>query len=131
MLVRSKSVADTMSRYLIQRIEENPLIEMHYSSELTGLEGDGHLEQVSWIDKESDGDIDPSDPACFRDGGRITRRPPGSLDAWPWIAKASCSPAATWRRRPLRCRGPCQGRPTCWRQACPAFSWLAMRDRET
>jgi thioredoxin reductase (NADPH) len=53
MLVRSKSVADTMSRYLIQRIEENPLIAMHYSSELTSLEGEGHLEQVSWIDKES------------------------------------------------------------------------------
>ena len=53
MLVRSKSVTDTMSRYLIQRIEENPLIEMHYSSELTSLEGDGHLEQVSWIDKET------------------------------------------------------------------------------
>jgi thioredoxin reductase (NADPH) len=53
MLVRSKSVADTMSRYLIQRIEENPLIEMHHSSELTSLEGEGHLEQVSWIDKES------------------------------------------------------------------------------
>jgi thioredoxin reductase (NADPH) len=53
MLIRSKSVADTMSRYLIQRIEENPLIRMHYSSELTSLEGEGHLEQVSWIDKES------------------------------------------------------------------------------
>jgi thioredoxin reductase (NADPH) len=53
MLVRSKSVTDTMSRYLIQRIEENPLIEVHYSSELTGLEGNGHLKQVSWIDKGS------------------------------------------------------------------------------
>jgi thioredoxin reductase (NADPH) len=40
-----------MSRYLIQRIEENPLIEMHCSSELTSLEGDGHLEQVSWTNK--------------------------------------------------------------------------------
>jgi thioredoxin reductase (NADPH) len=53
MLVRSRSVTDTMSRYLIQRIEENPLIEMHYSSELTSLEGEGHLQQVSWIDKQS------------------------------------------------------------------------------
>ena len=26
---------------------------MHYASELTSLEGEGHLEQVSWIDKES------------------------------------------------------------------------------
>jgi thioredoxin reductase (NADPH) len=53
MLVRSKNLTDTMSRYLIQRIEENPLIEMHCSSELTSLEGDGHLEQVSWMNKET------------------------------------------------------------------------------
>jgi thioredoxin reductase (NADPH) len=53
MLVRSASLADTMSRYLIQRIEENPQIEPHYSSELTRLEGDGHLEGVAWIDKLS------------------------------------------------------------------------------
>ena len=30
MLVRSNNLSDTMSRYLIQRIEENPKIEMHY-----------------------------------------------------------------------------------------------------
>jgi thioredoxin reductase (NADPH) len=51
MLVRSSSLADTMSRYLIQRIEENALIQVHYSSELVSLSGDGHLEEVSWIDK--------------------------------------------------------------------------------
>jgi thioredoxin reductase (NADPH) len=53
MLVRSNSLADTMSRYLIQRIEENPRIQLLYSNELTRLEGDGHLEQVSWIDKNT------------------------------------------------------------------------------
>jgi thioredoxin reductase (NADPH) len=53
MLVRSGSLADTMSRYLVQRIEENPLIQVLYSSELTSLEGDGHLEQVSWIEKNT------------------------------------------------------------------------------
>ncbi len=53
MLVRSDSLADTMSRYLIQRIEENPLIQVHYSSELTCLEGDEHLECVTWRDKTS------------------------------------------------------------------------------
>jgi thioredoxin reductase (NADPH) len=42
-----------MSRYLIQRIEENPLIRVHYRCELSSLEGDGHLECVSWIDNES------------------------------------------------------------------------------
>ena len=53
MLVRSKSLTDTMSRYLIQRIEENPSIRVHYSNELAGLEGNGHLQQVSWIDRTS------------------------------------------------------------------------------
>jgi thioredoxin reductase (NADPH) len=53
MLVRSKSLTDTMSRYLVQRIEENPSIHLHYSNELTCLEGDGHLEKVSWIDRNS------------------------------------------------------------------------------
>jgi thioredoxin reductase (NADPH) len=49
-LVRSRSLADTMSRYLTQRIEENPRIQVHYSAEITELKGDGHLEQVSWMD---------------------------------------------------------------------------------
>ena len=53
MLVRSGSLADTMSRYLIQRIEENPLIRVYYSSELKSLQGDAHLEQVSWIEKNT------------------------------------------------------------------------------
>ena len=51
MLVRSKSLVDTMSRYLIERIEENPRITLHYQSELTHLNGEGHLSGVSWIDR--------------------------------------------------------------------------------
>jgi thioredoxin reductase (NADPH) len=42
-----------MSRYLIQRIEENPRIQLHTSTELTALQGAGHLECVSWLDKAS------------------------------------------------------------------------------
>jgi thioredoxin reductase (NADPH) len=53
MLVRSESLADTMSRYLIQRIEENQSIKVHYSNELASLEGDKHLEQLSWINNSS------------------------------------------------------------------------------
>jgi thioredoxin reductase (NADPH) len=51
MLVRSEQLSDTMSRYLIQRIERNPLIELHYQTEITGIEGDSHLERVTWLDK--------------------------------------------------------------------------------
>jgi thioredoxin reductase (NADPH) len=53
MLVRSDQLSDTMSRYLIQRIEENPAIELHYRTELVGVEGDERLERVIWQDKVS------------------------------------------------------------------------------
>ena len=53
MLVRSGRLSDTMSRYLIQRIETNPAIELHYRTELVGLEGDKHLERVTWQDNVS------------------------------------------------------------------------------
>lgn len=51
MLVRSDQLAGTMSRYLIRRIEENPKIELHYKTEIVGLEGDSQLESVTWLDK--------------------------------------------------------------------------------
>ncbi len=51
LLVRRADLADTMSRYLIRRIEENPAIELHAHSELAALEGDGHLERVTWADR--------------------------------------------------------------------------------
>jgi len=50
-LVRSRQLSDTMSRYLIQRIEENPKIELHYQTEIVGLDGNSHLERVTWRDK--------------------------------------------------------------------------------
>ena len=53
MLVRSGGLSDTMSRYLIQRIEENPAIEMHYHTEIVGLEGDTQLERVTWRDNQT------------------------------------------------------------------------------
>jgi len=52
-LVRSRGLAESMSRYLIRRIEESPNIELRTCTELTALEGNGHLEQVQWRkDKE-------------------------------------------------------------------------------
>lgn len=52
-LVRSGQLSETMSRYLIQRIEQNPAIEIHYRTEIAMLEGDGHLERVMWRDNTS------------------------------------------------------------------------------
>jgi thioredoxin reductase (NADPH) len=50
MLVRS-DLSDTMSRYLIQRINDNPAIELHCETEIVGLDGDLQLERVSWLDR--------------------------------------------------------------------------------
>jgi thioredoxin reductase (NADPH) len=54
MTVRSDGLADTMSRYLIRRIEDNPRIVFHPQTEIVALEGDNHLERVSWRDKRTD-----------------------------------------------------------------------------
>ena len=45
-VVRAKSLADSMSRYLIRRIEENPAITLHTETEIVGLEGNDSLERV-------------------------------------------------------------------------------------
>jgi len=48
MFVRSGGLADTMSRYLIRRIEDNPTIELRTRTELVDLEGGDRLERVRW-----------------------------------------------------------------------------------
>jgi len=53
MLVRSANLSDTMSRYLIQRVAQNPNIELHYKTEIVALEGDGQLQRISWRNKET------------------------------------------------------------------------------
>ncbi len=50
-LVRSGQLSDTMSRYLIQRITDNPKMELHYKTEITGLDGGRQLERVTWSDR--------------------------------------------------------------------------------
>jgi thioredoxin reductase (NADPH) len=46
LLVRSDGLADSMSRYLIRRIEEHPAITLRTNTEIAGLEGNGRLERV-------------------------------------------------------------------------------------
>jgi thioredoxin reductase (NADPH) len=47
-LVRSRGLAESMSRYLIRRIEESPAIVLRTCTELIALEGNGQLERVQW-----------------------------------------------------------------------------------
>jgi thioredoxin reductase (NADPH) len=48
LLVRAGGLADTMSRYLISRIEETSNITLHSNTEIASLEGAEQLERVSW-----------------------------------------------------------------------------------
>jgi thioredoxin reductase (NADPH) len=48
MLVRSNGLAQTMSRYLIRRIEESPNITLLTNTEITSLAGNDRLETVEW-----------------------------------------------------------------------------------
>jgi thioredoxin reductase (NADPH) len=47
-LVRSNGLSDTMSRYLIRRIEESPNITLHAHTEIVELKGEKYLERVIW-----------------------------------------------------------------------------------
>jgi thioredoxin reductase (NADPH) len=60
MLVRSKGLAESMSRYLIRRIEENPAIVLRTNTEIVALEGSNHLERVRWRDHQA-GNIETHD----------------------------------------------------------------------
>ncbi|WP_445144475.1 FAD-dependent oxidoreductase [Dyella sp. Tek66A03] len=63
-LVRSEGLAATMSDYLVQRIARSTAITLHTRSEITGLDGDERLQQVSWR---------------HRDTGALTTRPVGNM----------------------------------------------------
>jgi thioredoxin reductase (NADPH) len=47
-LVRGPGLAESMSRYLIRRIEDHPRIALRTRTEVTALEGNGHLERLVW-----------------------------------------------------------------------------------
>lgn len=49
-LVRRDGLADTMSRYLVRRIEETPSIVLRTCTRIVGLDGDGRLDRIRWRD---------------------------------------------------------------------------------
>ena len=53
MFVRRDGLSDTMSRYLVRRIEDNPAITLHARCEIVGLEGTNRLERLTWRDNET------------------------------------------------------------------------------
>jgi thioredoxin reductase (NADPH) len=59
-LVRGPNLADTMSRYLVRRIEDNPAIALRTRTQLVGLEGNRRLERIRWRDDQS-GEVETHD----------------------------------------------------------------------
>ena len=53
MLVRSAGLAESMSRYLIRRIEETATILLRQYTEIVGIEGGDHLEFVRWHNNQT------------------------------------------------------------------------------
>ena len=53
MLVRSAGLAESMSRYLIRRIEETATITLRPYTEIVAVEGGNHLELVSWRNSQT------------------------------------------------------------------------------
>jgi thioredoxin reductase (NADPH) len=53
MLVRSTGLAASMSRYLIRRIENSPMITLRPQTEIVRLEGKDHLESVYWRNSQT------------------------------------------------------------------------------
>ncbi|EWT02729.1 chemotaxis protein CheY [Intrasporangium oryzae NRRL B-24470] len=53
LVVRGPSLGATMSRYLVERIETSPSIEVKVRTEVVAARGDGHLEAITLVDRDS------------------------------------------------------------------------------
>ena len=51
LMVRGPELSSTMSRYLIQRLTDNPKIQVHYNTEILAVDGETHLQRVTWRNK--------------------------------------------------------------------------------
>ncbi|MBB4659334.1 FAD-dependent oxidoreductase [Parvularcula dongshanensis] len=57
-LVRTENLAVSMSDYLIQRIEEAENIELHFCTEVIAVEGERHLEAMTWRDNKTGEEVE-------------------------------------------------------------------------
>ncbi|MDG5488596.1 FAD-dependent oxidoreductase [Sphingomonas sp. BGYR3] len=64
-LVRGRGLADTMSAYLIERIEACETVTLHPHSEMTALEGDSHLASVRWTQRHTGAETHKAVGALF------------------------------------------------------------------
>jgi thioredoxin reductase (NADPH) len=67
LLVRSARLSESMSQYLVSRIDAHPKIEVRYRTQIVGVTGAGHLEAVDWKD-DSSGLTNEANSSCVCDG---------------------------------------------------------------
>jgi thioredoxin reductase (NADPH) len=71
MLVRGENLSTSMSAYLIERIEQHPLIDVHLETQLTELHtSDGELTAVTFADSADASETRPTDAVFLCIGGR-------------------------------------------------------------
>ncbi len=121
-LVRSDGLAETMSRYLIRRIEESPNIVLRPETEIVALEGTDHLERVSCRDNHT-GNLETHDiNHVFVMAGRCLTHT-GSTDASRSTPTGLSRLGRTYRQRiwlPRIGRSP--GLLIFWKRVCPECS---------
>ena len=104
LVVRSDDLGKNMSRYLVQRIEQTPNIEVHLGAEVERLAGDGHLDEVQIVDKKSEKRQTINAPALFSFIGAVPRTdwlpPEVERDAKGFVLTGpTLSKSAHWSRR--------------------------------
>ena len=58
MVVRAARLEDSMSEYLVDRIHAAPNVEVRFRSEVAAAYGDGHLERVTLVDRDTRAECD-------------------------------------------------------------------------
>jgi len=128
-LVRSSQLADTMSRYLVRRIEDNPAIVLHTRTEIVALGGTDRLEHVRWRHSVT-GAVDEH---AIRHVFVMTGASPntGWLDGCVALDERDslkrdriCSPTTCWRAA-----GRSRVGHTCLKPACQGFLPSATSDQ--
>ena len=125
MLVRGAGLAETMSRYLIRRIEQSPAIELCARAPRSWASKAAiACERVRWRDNQTTAVETPRHRARVRDDGRGARTRAGSTGCVALDDKGFIKTGPDLSREDLLAArvAAARGRPTSWRRACPACS---------
>ncbi|MDC0718981.1 FAD-dependent oxidoreductase [Nannocystis bainbridge] len=108
-LVRSSGLADSMSRYLIRRIEEHPKITLRPFTEIVEMTGETSLQQVRWVNrKDGTSETRPIRHVFSMAGARpntgwlegcVALDPAGFVKTGPDVTAEELAPRP-WRRAP-------------------------------